>query len=267
MQPHPSYLTRLIRSMTGQRSPFVLCYHGVSATPPTRDPRGLFVTAEQFDSHIAYIQRRGYELVTASELWRRMSTGADVKNVASITFDDGFVRAMHEAIPILIRRNAACSMFIPTGLLGRAHPHMAEERIMSREEVLELSAQGMEIGSHTVDHPHLPELSFQDARQQLHASRSFLEDLLGKPVTSLAYPFGAFNQQTICAARESGYEIAFGCSGPAPWDPLSLPREPVFPSITQLRLRLKMDGLFGPVHASLGARQRYHAIRSALRLR
>jgi peptidoglycan/xylan/chitin deacetylase (PgdA/CDA1 family) len=100
----------------------------------------------------------------------------------------------------------------------------------------------------------LPAVPRDKALDQLRRSRSYLEDLLERPVTSMAYPFGAFDAATIEAVEEAGYEIACGCSGPAPWDPFAIPREPIFPTITMLRLRLKMAGLFGPVHASRGLR-------------
>ena len=58
------------------------------------------------------------------------------------------------------------------------------------------------------------------------------------------------------AAEEAGYEVACACSGPGPWQPLSLPREPVYATTTSLRLRLKMAGLYGPAHALVGDRSR-----------
>jgi peptidoglycan/xylan/chitin deacetylase (PgdA/CDA1 family) len=131
---------------------------------------------------------------------------------------------------------------------------MPDQQIMSAAEVVELAESGMEVGTHTVDHVSLPGVTYAEALDQLRRSRANLEDLLGRPVTAMAYPFGAFDEQAIRAAEEAGYEIACGCTGPAPWRPMSIPREPIFPTITKLRLRLKMAGLFGPVHASKGLR-------------
>jgi peptidoglycan/xylan/chitin deacetylase (PgdA/CDA1 family) len=255
------YLGRAAKMALRRRSPFVLCYHGVSAGPLHSDPLGLCVTRAQFQAQLDLIESQGYRLVAVSELWRLMRSGADVSQVASITFDDGFASAMREAMPILSQRAASCSMFISTGLLGGPHPHMPEQPIMSASEVLELKAMGMEVGGHTVDHPRLPGMPYREVLDQLRRSRAFLEDLLGQPVKTMAYPFGAFDTQAIRAAGEAGYEIACGCTGPAPWEPLSLPREPIFPSITPIRLRLKMAGLFGPVHASKGLRSALRTVR------
>jgi peptidoglycan/xylan/chitin deacetylase (PgdA/CDA1 family) len=249
-----TYLERIAQAALGRRHPFVLCYHGVSPARPSSDQRGLFVTNDQFEAHLDLIEGQGYKLVSVSELWRLMQAGVDVTHCAAITFDDGLASTIHEAMPILVRRGASCSMFVATGLLGRTHPHMQEQQVMTASEVLELAESGMEVGAHTVDHVRLSGMPYPEVLDQLHRSRAFLEDLLGRPVKAMAYPFGAFDTQAVRAAEESGYEIACGCTGPAPWYALSIPREPIFPTITKLRLRLKMAGLFGPVHASRGLR-------------
>jgi len=248
------YLAQLAGAAVGRRHPFVLCYHGVSVTPPCPDHAGLFVSSEQFEAHLDFIEDRGYQLVAVSELWHLMQAGADVSRHASITFDDGLGATVRTAMPILAQRGACCSMFVTTGLLGRPHPRLPQEEIATAQDLLEFASAGFEIGAHTVDHPRLTEMPYGEVLNQLRRSRAFLEDLLGHPVRTMAYPFGAFDELTVRAAAEAGYEIACGCTGPAPWHALSLPREPVFPSTTMLRLRLKTAGLFGPIHASLGLR-------------
>ncbi len=248
------YMGNILQAAVGRCHPFVLCYHGVTPVALDSDPRGLFVTSAQFEEHLDLIEARKYELLSVSELWRRMQLGADVSRSAAITFDDGLASAMHAAMPILAERGACCTMFVSTGLLGGPHPHMPEQPIMTREEVLELDRMGMEVGGHTVDHVRLPSLPYPQVLDQLTRSRAYLEDLLGHPVKAMAYPFGAFDEESIRAVQAAGYETACGCTGPAPWLPFSIPREPIFPSITQLRLRLKMAELFGPVHASRGIR-------------
>lgn len=255
------YLRRAAKMAMGRRSPFILCYHGVSAKPPQPDRHGLYVTTAQFEEHLDYIEAQGYRLVSVSQLWSHMQSGADVSRLASITFDDGFASTVREAMPILAERGGSSSMYVSTGLLGGPHPRMPETEIMGASDALELLAMGMEVGGHTVDHPYLPSLPYNEMLDQLRRSRAFLEDLLGQPVKTMAYPFGAFDENVIRAAGEAGYELACGCSGPAPWSPLSLPREPVFPNVTMLRLRLKMAGLFGPVHASLGLRKTIRRVR------
>jgi peptidoglycan/xylan/chitin deacetylase (PgdA/CDA1 family) len=83
----------------------------------------------------------------------------------------------------------------------------SEWPLMPKGDVRELDAMGMEIGSHTVNHAILPELSENDARSELSESRRTLEDLLGKRVAAFCFPKGRFNGRTCALVREAGYAI------------------------------------------------------------
>jgi peptidoglycan/xylan/chitin deacetylase (PgdA/CDA1 family) len=243
------WLSLAAGTMLGRRYPFVLCYHGVGALPANGDPHGLFVSQDLFVNHLDVIQHQGYKLLTVGDLSRLLRSGSNGAHSGSITFDDALVRTAREGVPILLERGIPSSMFVTTGLMGRPHPDLDGEMVMNAEEVVELAAAGVEIGAHSVDHTWLNRLEYDDVLDQLCRSKAVLEDLLGKPVTSMAYPYGQANAQTMRAAREAGYELACICSGPGPWQPLSFPREPIYASATPLRLRLKMAGLYGPAYA------------------
>jgi len=236
----------------GHRYPFVLCYHGVGQVSREADPSGIFVSRELFAEHLDVIADQGYEIVPVGELWKRMSDGSEGAGVGSITFDDGLVKTVREAVPMVLERGMSCSMFVPTGLMGRRHPDLHGEMIISADEVKDLAAVGVEAGGHSVDHVSLTGLGYGDQVDQMRRSRAVLEDLLGRPVTSMAYPYGAFDAQTMRGAEEAGYEVACANSGPGPWRAMCIPREPVFASATALRLRLKMAGLYGPAYALVG---------------
>jgi peptidoglycan/xylan/chitin deacetylase (PgdA/CDA1 family) len=208
----------------------------------------LFVPRSLFAQHLDVIERQRYELLTVGALWQRMRDGSDGTGCAAITFDDGLTRTAEEAIPLLLERGVSCSMFVPTAWIGRTHPDMDGEPILGASEIRELADAGVEIGAHGVDHVSLTSRGFESALDQLRRSRETLEDLIGKPVRTMAYPYGAHSAQTERAAAQAGYEVACGCAGPTPWRSLSLPREPIFASASALRLRLKMAGLYGPVH-------------------
>jgi peptidoglycan/xylan/chitin deacetylase (PgdA/CDA1 family) len=243
------WLTRAAGTLLGRRYPFVLCYHGIGPAPTAGDPFRLFVGRAQFVEHLDLIEEHGYTLLTVADLWRRIQGGSGATHNASVTFDDGLVSAAREGIPLLLERGLPCSMFISSGLMGKPHPEAGGAMIMTGAEVAELARAGVEIGAHSVDHARLDDLAYGDALDQLHRSKAELEDLLGQAVDSMAYPYGRTSEQTVRAAREAGYRLACVCTGPGPWQPLRIPREPVYSSVTPLRLRLKMAGLYGPVYA------------------
>ncbi|MEJ7787351.1 MAG: polysaccharide deacetylase family protein [Solirubrobacteraceae bacterium] len=250
-----AWVSKAVQAARGSRPPFVLCYHGVGPVNP-RDNHGLTLPAELFERHLDVIAAQAYRTVHVSELWDRIASGTDANGLGALTIDDGLAAGTAIIADILRRRNLTATVYVPTGLLGQPHPHLPQARIVDRAELLELARAGLEIGAHSVDHPDLRTLSHTGVLDQLRGSRETLEDLLGRPVTTMAYPFGSFDAHTMAAARQAGYLSACSCSGPGPWRAYALPREPVYPSTTPFRLRLKVAGLYGPGHALARLRNR-----------
>ncbi len=82
----------------------------------------------------------------------------------------------------------------------------SERRALSTGDLAELShGRLIEIGAHTVTHPILPSLSISEQYAEMHDSRVQLEQLLGRAVTSLAYPHGKYSADTLIAVREAGF--------------------------------------------------------------
>ena len=77
-----------------------------------------------------------------------------------------------------------------------------------------LAERGIEIGSHTVSHPHLPLLGDVEVQRELRESRKQIEDELRRPCRFLAYPFGDEDARIRAASAAAGYEAAFGAPGP-----------------------------------------------------
>ena len=83
---------------------------------------------------------------------------------------------------------------------------------LSRDEVLRLAKGGLvEIGAHSVTHSVLSVLSPEMQRKEILESKSSLEELLGHPLSSFAYPFGTrsdYTKETVRIVQESGFNCA-----------------------------------------------------------
>lgn len=75
-------------------------------------------------------------------------------------------------------------------------------------QVHEMEAEGVEIGSHTVTHPILPNTTDQQLDRELQGSRARLEEVLNHPVTLFCYPNGSFDQRVEMATAKAGYKCA-----------------------------------------------------------
>ncbi|MGD9201554.1 MAG: polysaccharide deacetylase family protein, partial [Chitinispirillia bacterium] len=78
---------------------------------------------------------------------------------------------------------------------------------LSQIQIQEISDAGHEIGSHTLSHPDLTFLSDKDIIHELLESKKNLEDLTGKPVLTISFPFGSWNSRIWSIASDLGYEV------------------------------------------------------------
>jgi peptidoglycan/xylan/chitin deacetylase (PgdA/CDA1 family) len=248
--PWPGPLERLPGVFSARRrAPLVLCYHGIGTPPGGADPHGLFIAPDRFRAHLAMLA--GRDLVTLDEAWDRVQrpAGGGPAPVA-FTFDDALAESVEHAAQIILGAGGAMTVYACSELLGQPHPDLGvRAMIASRAQLRELSDAGVQIGSHTVTHADLTAVPYATALDELRRSRAELEDITGRPVASLAYPYGRFNAQVQDAAREAGYETACACDGAGDWVAYAVPREPMLPSTGRLRMRAKIVGFDRPLVA------------------
>ncbi|MFQ5936744.1 MAG: polysaccharide deacetylase family protein [Acidiferrobacterales bacterium] len=85
-------------------------------------------------------------------------------------------------------------------------------RALDLEKVVELGRGGIvEVGAHTVNHLELPAQPAEVQREEIRQSKSALEQRLGHPVKSFAYPYGFYSEESVTAVREAGFEYACAC--------------------------------------------------------
>jgi peptidoglycan/xylan/chitin deacetylase (PgdA/CDA1 family) len=167
-----------------------------------------------FAQQVWLLRRLGYRGVTFSEAVERHSSARRV----AITFDDAFHSVRDHAFPVLERAGWPGTVFAISGFGdgtrqlawdGIEHwagtRHQRELAGLSWTELRGLIDAGWEVGSHTLSHPHLTQLSAPELERELTESRRACEVNLGVPCTSIAYPYGDVNAAVVAAARDCGY--------------------------------------------------------------
>lgn len=100
-------------------------------------------------------------------------------------------------------------------------------RAMTPDDARALHERGHELGAHTVSHPLLPQLPDEDLCSELSRSRAAVEEWIGAPVTSFAYPNGDHDERVVEATRRAGFAVAATVTGGlnlAATDPLRIRR-------------------------------------------
>jgi len=174
----------------------ILLYHHIDASPSHSQ---YYISPEVFESQMKLLRNWGYETVTTEMLVQAINTGADLPpHPILITFDDGNLDNFTEAFPIMRKYGLDGVLYVVGNYIGAPG-------YMDAEQIKEMSRAGWEIGSHGMNHPDLAAIDSQTQNYEIFKSRTFLEDKLGLPILTFAYPFGI----STCGVNDKVYTAGY----------------------------------------------------------
>jgi len=186
----------------------ILLYHhiGASSSPAAST---YYVAPEDFESQMRALRDWGYTSISVSQLAEGITHGARLPNrPVVITFDDGNLDVYANAFPIMQKYGFTGVVYIVANFLYA-------DGYLGLDQIQALAAAGWEVGSHSMTHAHLPydhnRLNFEIAQ-----SRIELQEALGVPVMSFAYPFGETDAVVSQQVQDYGYTSAVGLG--LPWN-------------------------------------------------
>lgn len=191
------------------RDRLVLGYHAVSNVSASP----LTVTRAALRWQVANLTRRGYVGTT----FNRAVLARPSTRCLAVTFDDGESNVIEHAFPVLSELGVPGTVFVPVMPVGTPG-------LLGWQDLEALAEAGWEIGSHTLSHARLTDLDDRLLGDELRGSREAIEDTLGVPCRSLAYPYSAADERVRVAAARAGYTAACTTGGTLRADALSWPR-------------------------------------------
>ena len=209
------------------RLPIVM-YHHLSPKPSLW---GQYVlSTEEFAADMEYLYKNGYETVTAAQLvaWTK-GEGELPEKPVMITFDDGYESTPVYAGPILEEYGFQAVIAVIgscADLFTEKEDHMLDYSYLSWSALRELShGNTFEIQCHTYD------MHKTGARRGCVAMRGegaaghrtaltedltrFREKCAAEDVAfadAIAFPFGAYDKDTVSIVKELGFRAAFTCT-------------------------------------------------------
>jgi len=160
-----------------------LAYHEITVTK-TLYRYGL--TKDLFGEHVASLQQL-----------KRDGSGSH------ITFDDGHISQLTNAVPILEHFSERATFFVTAGWTSKRSGYM------NWHHLRELRARGHEVQSHGWSHVLLTQCSLPALKRELVLSKNELEDRLGARVDAISMPGGRCNRQVLGACAAVGYTQVF----------------------------------------------------------
>jgi peptidoglycan/xylan/chitin deacetylase (PgdA/CDA1 family) len=248
----------------------ILTYHQVGPAVAGLTGGNDRVSPARFATQIEAIAGAGYRVVPLATLVDAIREGRihELRRSVVLTFDDGYRGQFAFAYPVLRRKRLPATFFVVAGSLGSMAPlpHLAGGMPFSRlhaapspawlplstDEVREMAAGGMCIGSHALTHRSLGCLRPSEKAFEARSSKAILEHESGATVDLFAYPFGSPAYDDLDAVAEevlvaTGYAAActtvVGRAG-AGSDQMALPRIPIDASDGPFRVRCKLAGAY-----------------------
>ncbi len=190
--------TSTINKQTSRFAIPLLVYHHIR--PTTGYDKATWswkmsVSPKVFDVQMQWLDDHQYTPITLDtfvKIARREMQGP-VKPIV-ITFDDSHSSQYDVAFPVLKKHGFTTVFYVITKTLDVAGA-------LSRVQVQEMSAAGMDMESHTAKHQVLTKLPQNEMDWELAESKRVLEGLTGKPVRHIAYP--ATTQNALVRERTS----------------------------------------------------------------
>lgn len=187
----------------------VLMYHSVGDSPsqsaPDADP--LTVPRDRIDEQWSALRSAGWRLLGLTQALQAHAVDPTARIVA-LTFDDG--RDDFVQVPELLERHeATTTLYVPTAHVGgEGAPVHYAGRVLSWDQLAQLPAERVEIGSHA--HRHMPTdvLSTDQLAADVRTSKEMLEERLGRSIRSFCYPNGYATAREARIVAAAGYENA-----------------------------------------------------------
>lgn len=178
----------------------ILLYHAIGS-PALGDTRGLFsLHPESFAQQMDDLSERYAGRVVGLDPHLRIGSEPQI----AITFDDGYADNLAVAAPILVARGLPFTVFVTADFVRNSRPGF-----LTPSGLRELAAvPEASIGAHGAAHVALSECDDRQLREELHSSKLYLEETIGRDVLTMAYPYGAADRRVRDAVEAAGYRLA-----------------------------------------------------------
>ena len=181
----------------------ILMYHSIS-----NDKNNLSVNVDNFYQQMKTMLNFGYKSVNLNEV---LNNDGEKKFV--ITFDDGYEDVFINALPIINELKLKATCFIVSNQIGKKNvwdtnkENIPQMNLMSEKQISVWHKNGLEIGSHSLDHINLKKLSLDEKIKQIIEPKNLFKTKFNINVNSFSYPFGIYDETCFKIIKEN-YDFA-----------------------------------------------------------
>lgn len=197
----------------GRKKVPILMYHSISDTT-NRKFKQFTVSPSLFAEQMSYLHQHNYTTLTVTQFVNALSEGSTLpEQPIVLTFDDAFADFFTEALSVLKQYGFVATLYVVTGFVNDTscwlqHEGETTRRMLSWDQLAEISTYGIECGAHSHHHPRLDVLTYSASQDEIVQSKTLLECHLAQKVSSFAYPYGSYTPTIRQQVQEAGYTSA-----------------------------------------------------------
>lgn len=163
----------------------------------------LTVSSKDFFQQMDWLERNSFRFLTLDEVIDRKAKAPFFERAVALTFDDGFSDNYDHAFSTLMKRKKSAAIFIVANWVG-------QNGFMDWNQLRALAEAGITIGSHSLTHRWLPNISDNaELRKEINDSKKKIEDEIGKEVRHFSYPVGGVNERVAGMVKRAGYKAGW----------------------------------------------------------
>ncbi len=180
----------------------VLCYHTIVTTTTGTYQTGL----TSFKEQMAYLYSNNYTTLSLEQFRKIINSETTVPSKPILlTFDDCYSDFYSIVYPILKKYGMKATQFAVSNWVG------ASGR-MTKSQINEIAQNNIDVQNHTDNHSYLTQQTYAQQYAAINNAAVAIKSLTGKSVTALAYPYGAYDNNSLTVLANLSYTMGFTVS-------------------------------------------------------
>lgn len=204
LNPPASILNKKSERNISFRIPIIM-YHYVEYVKDQGDTirKSLNIQPHNFEMQLKTLKANDYETFFVKDIPDILKGNiVVVSKSAVLTFDDGYDDFYYNVFPLLKKYYARATLYVINNYIGK-------KGFVTEKQLKEMTDSDLvEIGSHTLNHFYLKNVTKATAKMEIEESKKELEKMLGIQVKTFAYPYGAFDEQALELVKEASFSAA-----------------------------------------------------------
>ena len=135
------------------------------------------------------------------------------EKVICLTFDQGYENGFTPMILDTLKEKGVKATFFVVGDYAERQPELVQRMI----------DEGHTVGSHSVNHYSMPELSVEKATEEIMGLHAYILEHFGVQMTLFRPPKGEYSEQSLAVTGDLGYKTVLWSFAYADWDTQNQP--------------------------------------------